>query len=69
MEVQNYSLYTIPHFSAIIKGFLRFFRKFLDICEGLGYNGCGEKRFLWKMTRGIGKLQFNGLRPKFGIRN
>jgi hypothetical protein len=64
MEVQNYSLYTIPHFPAIIKGFLNFFRKFLDICEGLGYNGCGERSFLWKMTRGIGKLQFIGELPR-----
>jgi hypothetical protein len=61
MEVQNSSLYNIPHFSAIIKGFLNIFRNFLDICEGLGYNGCGEGRFLWKMTMGIGKLGFSDL--------
>jgi len=36
MEAQNSSPYNIPHFSAIIKGFLNIFRVFPDICEGLG---------------------------------
>jgi hypothetical protein len=52
MEVQNSSLYNIPHFSAIIKGFLNIFRVFPDICEALGdciHKGFG---FLYKMTRG-----------------
>ena len=52
MEVQNSSLYNIPHFSAIIKGFLNIFRVFSDICEALGdciHKGFG---FLYKMTRG-----------------
>ena len=39
---------------------MNFFRIFLDIFVGLGYNDCREVRFLWKMTMGIGKLGFSG---------